>query len=168
MGDVESRPPSRLERALGWFLVVVMAVSVANVLWQVFTRFVLSDPSSYTEELARYLLIWIGLIGAAYASGRQLHLAIDLLPQRLTGRARTALDVVIRVAVATFAVVVLVYGGTRLVSLTLNLGQTSAALRVPIGWVYLAVPISGALIAWFALRDVRDLLRRDLLSKAAE
>jgi TRAP-type C4-dicarboxylate transport system permease small subunit len=145
-----------------------MAVSVANVLWQVFTRFVLSDPSSYTEELARYLLIWIGLIGAAYASGRQLHLAIDLLPQRLTGRARTALDVVIRVAVATFAVVVLVYGGTRLVSLTLNLGQTSAALRVPIGWVYLAVPISGALIAWFALRDVRDLLRRDLLSKAAE
>jgi TRAP-type C4-dicarboxylate transport system permease small subunit len=141
---------------------------VANVLWQVFTRFVLSDPSSYTEELARYLLIWIGLIGAAYASGRQLHLAIDLLPQRLTGRARTALDVVIRVAVATFAVVVLVYGGTRLVSLTLNLGQTSAALRVPIGWVYLAVPISGALIAWFALRDVRDLLRRDLLSKGAE
>jgi TRAP-type C4-dicarboxylate transport system permease small subunit len=145
-----------------------MAVSVANVLWQVFTRFVLSDPSSYTEELARYLLIWIGLIGAAYASGRQLHLAIDLLPQRLTGRARTALDVVIRVAVATFAVVVLVYGGTRLVSLTLNLGQTSAALRVPIGWVYVAVPISGALIAWFALRDVRDLLRRDLLSKGAE
>jgi TRAP-type C4-dicarboxylate transport system permease small subunit len=145
-----------------------MAVSVANVLWQVFTRFVLSDPSSYTEELARYLLIWIGLIGAAYASGRQLHLAIDLLPRRLTGRARTALDVVIRVAVATFAVVVLVYGGTRLVSLTLNLGQTSAALRVPIGWVYLAVPISGALIAWFALRDVRDLLRRDLLSKGAE
>jgi TRAP-type C4-dicarboxylate transport system permease small subunit len=145
-----------------------MAVSVANVLWQVFTRFVLSDPSPYTEELARYLLIWIGLIGAAYASGRQLHLAIDLLPRRLTGRARTALDVVIRVAVATFAVVVLVYGGTRLVSLTLNLGQTSAALRVPIGWVYVAVPISGALIAWFALRDVRDLLRRDLLSKGAE
>ena len=56
------------------------------------------------------------------------------------------------------AVVVLAYGGTRLVSLTLSLGQTSAALRIPLGWVYLAIPISGALIAWFALRDVRDLV----------
>ena len=136
-----------------------MAVSVLNVLWQVFTRFVLSDPSSYTEELARYLLIWIGLIGAAYASGRQLHLAIDLLPQKLSGSRRVFLDIGIRIAVAAFAIAVLAYGGTQLVSLTLGLGQTSAALRLPIGWVYLAIPISGILIAWFALRDIRDLLR---------
>jgi hypothetical protein len=60
-----------------------MAVSVLNVLWQVFTRFVIRHPSSYTEELARYLLVWVGLLGAAYASGHKLHLAIDLFSQKM-------------------------------------------------------------------------------------
>ena len=152
-------PPSALERALGWFLVVIMGVSVLNVLWQVFTRFVLSNPSSYTEELARYLLIWIGLIGAAYASGRGLHLAIDLLPNRLWGRSGKALAITIRLCVSAFAVGVLVIGGLQLVRLTLSLGQTSAALRIPIGWVYMVLPVSGLLMAWFAARDIMRLLR---------
>lgn len=158
------RGESGLERALGWVLVVIMSVSVLNVLWQVFTRFVLSNSSSYTEELARYLLIWIGLIGAAYASGRKLHLAIDLVPNRLTGRWRKGLAIVIELCVAAFAVGVLVGGGLELVLLTLSLGQTSAALGIPVGWVYLALPLSGALIAWFAVRDIRDLLREPTTS----
>jgi TRAP-type C4-dicarboxylate transport system permease small subunit len=135
-----------------------MAVSVVNVLWQVFTRFVLSDPSSYTEELARYLLIWIGLVGAAYAAGRQLHLAIDLLPRRLDGAPARKLGVFIRLSMAAFGAV-LFAGGLQLVRLTLSLGQTSAALGIPIGWVYLALPISGALIVWFSVRDLRTVRR---------
>ena len=135
-----------------------MAVSVVNVLWQVFTRFVLSDPSSYTEELARYLLIWIGLLGAAYASARLLHLAIDLLPRRLSGTPGIVVDLAVSTCVLAFAVAVLFVGGLRLVALTLSLGQTSAALGIPIGWVYLVLPLSGLLIAGFALRDIRRLV----------
>ena len=138
---------------------MLLAAMVLNVSWQVFTRFVLSDPSSYTEELARYLLIWIGLIGAAYASGRGLHLAIDLLPSRLAGRSGRGLAITIKLCVTAFAVGVLVVGGLQLVRLTLSLGQTSAALRIPIGWVYMALPLSGVLIAWFAVRDIKALLR---------
>jgi TRAP-type C4-dicarboxylate transport system permease small subunit len=150
-----------LERRLGWVLVAIMAMSVVNVLWQVFTRFVLSDPSSYTEELARYLLIWIGLLGAAYASGRRMHLAIDLLPRRLKGARKAALAVIVRVCVLAFALAVLVAGGLRLVLLTLRLGQRSAALGVPIGLVYMALPVSGVLIAGFAIRDIRRIVRRE-------
>ncbi len=150
---------SRLDKVLGWFLVGVMGVSVINVLWQVFTRFVLSSPSSYTEELARYLLIWIGLVGAAYAVGRRLHLAIDLLPKRLTGRSAKWLAITVELLVAGFALAVLVGGGVRLVQLTLSLGQTSAALGVPVGYVYLALPVSGMLMTWYALRDVRERLK---------
>ena len=150
---------SRLDKALGWFLVVVMGVSVVNVLWQVFTRFVLSNPSSYTEELARYLLIWIGLTGAAYAGGRRLHLAIDLLPNRLSGPSAIWLAIVIECLVATFALAVLVGGGVRLVQLTLSLGQTSAALGIPMGVVYLALPLSGLLMTWYAVRDIRERLK---------
>ena len=157
--SVTSRVHTRLDRVLGWVLAAIMGVSVVNVLWQVLTRFVLASPSSYTEELARYLLIWIGLLGAAYASGRHLHLAIDLLPSRLVGRPHTLVVVIIQGCVGAFAVGILVIGGIRLVGLTLSLGQTSAALGIPIGYVYLALPVSGLVMTWYVVRDLYRHLR---------
>ncbi|MGD2134948.1 MAG: TRAP transporter small permease [Gemmatimonadales bacterium] len=143
-----------VDRALGWVLVALMSIAVLNVLWQVFTRFVLADPSRFTDELARYLLIWIGLLGASYAVGRHMHLAIDLLPSRLTGRRRFALSVLIEAGVFLFALAVLVVGGIGLVTLTLTLGQTSAALHVPLGYVYAALPLSGLLMMFFSVGAV--------------
>jgi TRAP-type C4-dicarboxylate transport system permease small subunit len=131
-------------------LIALMAVAVINVLWQVFTRWVLADPSSYTEELARYLLIWVGLLGAAYAVGKKLHLAIDLLPSMLTGRPKHLLDIVIEGLVLAFAFFVMVVGGYRLMELTLRMEQTSAALQVPLGYVYSVIPLSGVLITFYA------------------
>ena len=140
----------RIDVVLGWLLAALMGVAVLNVLWQVFTRWVLRSPSAYTDELARYLLIWIGLLGAGYAVGRKLHLAIDLLPASLSGSRALVLAVIIDVLVSGFALAVMVIGGLRLVALTLLLEQTSAALRVPLGYVYLALPLSGALIMFYA------------------
>jgi len=141
-----------IDRALGWALVLLMSVAVANVLWQVFTRFVLANPSSFTDELARYLLIWIGLLGASYAAGMHLHLAIDLLPTKLTGRPQFYVGIAIEACIFLFALSVLVVGGTHLVALTLTLGQTSAALHVPLGYVYLALPLSGLLMMFYSVR----------------
>lgn len=145
---------THIDRALAAVVISLMAILVVDVLWQVFTRFVLRDPSSYTEELARYLLIWLSLLGAAYATGRRLHLAVDLLPQKLEGRARRRLETVIDGAVLVFALLVLVVGGSRLVFVTLVLGQSSAALGIPLGWVYLAIPLSGLLIAFYSVADM--------------
>jgi TRAP-type C4-dicarboxylate transport system permease small subunit len=149
-----SETTKTLNRALGWVLVIIMGASVLNVLWQVFTRFVLSDPSSYTDELARFLLIWIGLLGAAYAAGNKMHLAIDLLPSKLEGRARFYLGVVVEGFVFLFALAVLLIGGSSLLALTLTLGQTSTALHIPIGYVYLVLPLSGLLIMYYAIATI--------------
>jgi len=149
-----NEPTKTLSRALGWVLVIIMGVSVLNVLWQVFTRFVLSAPSSYTDELARFLLIWIGLLGAAYAAGNKMHLAIDLLPSKLEGRARFYLGVVVESCVFLFALAVLLIGGSSLMALTLTLGQTSTALHIPIGYVYLVLPLSGLLIMYHAVAEI--------------
>lgn len=148
-----------VDRVLAWVVIALMGASVVNVLWQVFTRWVLRDPSPYTEELARYLLIWIGLLGAAYAAGARLHLAIDLLSQRVGARARQVVDVVIELAVFAFALVAMVGGGLRLVLYTFEFGQISAALGVPLGVVYLAIPLSGLLIVFYAGLDVAARLR---------
>jgi TRAP-type C4-dicarboxylate transport system permease small subunit len=143
-----------VDRALAWTLIVLMAIAVLNVLWQVFTRWVLQNPSSYTEELARYLLIWIGILGAAYAAGHRLHLAIDLLPMKLKGQSLRRLQVAIELCTFLFALFVMVVGGARLVALTLRFDQVSAALGVPLGYVYLVIPLSGLIIMFFAFLDM--------------
>ncbi len=148
-----------VDKALAWVVIVVMAVLVIDVLWQVFTRFVMRDPSSFTEELARYLMIWVGLLGASYAAGKRMHLAVDLLSTKLTGRRKLYLGLVIEGFTLLFALFALVIGGTRLVWTMLFLGQTSAALQIPLGYVYLAVPLSGLLIAFYAVFFITEQLQ---------
>lgn len=140
-----------VDRFLAGFLVLLMFAAVINVLWQVFTRWVLNDPSSWTEELARYLLIWIGLLGSGYAAGKKMHLAIDLLPNSLEGRRRHLLEILIDGLIFAFAAFVMIIGGYRLMSLTLLMGQQSAALGIQLGWVYSVIPLSGAVIAFYAM-----------------
>ena len=139
-----------VDQSLAWLLIGLMAAAVLNVLWQVVTRWVLQDPSSFTEELARYLLIWLGLLGAAYAAGQGLHLSINLVPTRLAHSGRKKLEGLIQIFVFLFALVVMVVGGVQLVELTLRFGQTSAALGAPLGLIYLVIPFSGLLIMFYA------------------
>ncbi len=56
---------NKIDLILGKALVLIMGLMVVNVLWQVFTRFIIGDPSSFTDELARFLMIWLGVLGAA-------------------------------------------------------------------------------------------------------
>lgn len=154
-----SRLRHAVDRVLAVVLITLMGVAVLNVLWQVFTRWVLADPSSYTEELARYLLIWVGLLGSAYAAGQKMHLAIDILPTKLEGRRRHILEIVIDGFILLFAVFVMIAGGIRLMSLTLLMGQTSAALGVQVGYVYSVIPLTGLLIAFYAVESIWERVR---------
>lgn len=148
-----------VDRLLGAFLIGIMGASVINVLWQVFTRFALNAPSSFTEELARFLLIWVGVLGAGYGVGQRDHLALELLPERLEGRAREWLHIAIEGCIIIFAVAVLIVGGLRLVYIQLTLGQTSASLGIPIGYVYLVLPLSGAVMVFYAIAYINGHLR---------
>jgi len=148
-----------LDRVLGTLLAGLMAAMVLNVLWQVGTRFILRTPSSFTEEVARYLMIWVGMLGAAYATGRKAHLALDLLTGRLQGGARRASETFIHAVVLAFAALVMVGGGGRLVWVQLTLGQKSAALQLNVGLVYLAVPLAGAAIVLYSLASLLEIRR---------
>lgn len=154
-----NQPRAAVEKTLEWTVIILMAAMVINVLWQVATRFVLGDPSSFTEEVARFLLIWVGLLGAAYAAGKRIHLSIDLLPQILTGRRRHMLLFFVELCIFLFSMLVMVIGGASLVQLTLVLGQTSAALGISLGYVYLVLPFSGMLMMYFSALHAADELR---------
>jgi len=153
------RAKKRIDKLLELALVLLMGANVLNVLWQVFTRFVLQNPSSYTEELARYLLIWVGLLGAGYAAGKKMHLAIDVALQGLRNKAKVWVEIIIQVFIFLFSLSVMVVGGIRLVSITLTLAQTSAALQIKLGYVYLVLPLSGIIIMFYAVVFIVKRLR---------
>ncbi|MCI4650181.1 TRAP transporter small permease [Phaeodactylibacter sp.] len=144
---------NNINKYVGYFLAFLMAVMTVDVLWGVFTRYIMGSQSPWTEELARFLLIWIGLLGAAYVAGQNQHLAIDILPERLEGAAKQRLQWAIRLLIAGFSATVLVAGGARLVYITYKLGQYSAALQVPLSVVYSVVPVSGLLIIYYKLAE---------------
>lgn len=136
---------------LSWFLIGLMVLIVFDVSWQVFTRFVMRDPSSFTEELATFLLIWIGLLGSAYALRQKAHLGIDVLTIKMSPELRFIWEFVIYTVVIVFASLVLIWGGIRLVNITLYLNQISAALRVKMGYVYSVVPVTGFLMIIYSI-----------------
>jgi TRAP-type C4-dicarboxylate transport system permease small subunit len=145
-----NRAKKTTDRFLELSLIILMGANVLNVLWQVFTRFILRSPSSFTEELARFLLIWVGLLGASYAAGKKMHLAIDVVLQSLKNKKKIWTEIIIQVFIFLFSFLVMVVGGLRLVTITLTLNQISAALQIKLGYVYLVLPISGFFIMFYA------------------
>ncbi len=148
-----------VDKTLEWMLVFFMSILVLDVLWQVFSRYIMSSPSSYTDELAGYLLIWVGMLGAAYVAGRNEHLAIDLLLQRSSPERRYKLEMIISVIIIIFAITVMIVGGSWLVSTRLYLSVKSSALGVPLGYVYLVLPISGLLITYFNIDNMYNMVK---------
>ena len=144
----------KIDRFLAWTLVVIMSLMVVNVLWQVFSRFVLGDPSSYTEELARYLMIWVGVLGAAYVSGKNKHVAIDYFPTKFSEKNQIKVKVFVKWLIMIFAFFAFVIGGSRLVYITYVLEQLSPALQIPLAFVYLVIPISGVLIVYYKILEI--------------
>lgn len=140
-----------VDSALFKSLVFLMAVMVLNVLWQVASRYIFKSPSNFTDELSRYLLIWVSLLGASYVAGQKLHLAIDIIPQKLEGKNERNLNILINVLVALFSLFVMVWGGINLVYITLKLDQITSTLKIPLGYVYVAVPLSGLLIIYYSI-----------------
>ena len=149
-----------VDKLLETLLVLLLALMLLTVIWQVFSRFILKSPSTLTDEITGFSLIWIGLLGAAYASGKHLHLAIDLIPERIINKRRFFYDAIIHLSVTFFAFTVMVIGGFRLCQLSFQFGQTSATLEIPLGYVYFVVPMAGMIICYYGLDVLVNLKNR--------
>ncbi len=135
-------------------VILVIGFLVLDVLWGVFSRYVLNNQSPWTEELATMLLIWVSLLGAAIGFIRGSHLGVDYFVGKLSERKQVMGQIVVYLLIVCFASLAMIYGGIRLVVLTLRLGQVSPALQLKMGYVYLAVPISGFFILVFSIESI--------------
>jgi TRAP-type C4-dicarboxylate transport system permease small subunit len=147
-----------LTKGLELFIVATMALLVADVVWGVFTRYALGQQAKWSEELARFLLVWVALLGGAVAFGTRAHLGVDYFVNRLHPAAGRWAAVIVHLVVLFFAGEVLLHGGARVVSEALNLEQTTAALGWKMGYVYLALPISGLFVALYTVENLVETL----------
>ncbi len=120
-----------------------MFILVAFGTWQIFSRWVLKDPSTFTDELLRYVLIIAGMIGSAYCFYRDEHLALTLLTDRAKGAFKVILSVFIEACILFFVIYVFIYGGMKLSNTATNV---SSVMRIPMKTLYLIEPFCGVLI----------------------
>ncbi len=137
-----------LDNILAHLLVLLMGLMVLNVLWQVFSRYVIGEPSAFTDELARFLMIWLGLLGAAYVSGKNGHVAIDVLAKRASAKNQKLLKGLVSGFIILFCLAAMVTGGGWLVYTTYELKQLSPALGLPLAYVYIVIPLSGLIVVY--------------------
>lgn len=147
-----------LTRTLEIALIIMVAVLTLDVLWGIFTRFVMGHQASFTDELARSLLVWVSMVGAALAFGTKAHLGVDYFVNKLHPEARKLNSIIVQVVTLAFALVVLVIGGWGL-----SMGQMSQQLPtmpwLSRGLVYISVPISGAFIILFTVENLIAIIR---------
>ncbi|MEH0741047.1 TRAP transporter small permease [Vibrio cholerae] len=122
---------------------------VITVTWQVFSRYVLNDPSSFTDELARYTMIWFGLLGASYLFGKNGHLAITLFVGTVSPKYQKYCHLLINLVSCAFIYLAMIKGGSQLIGRTML--QFSPALQIPMAYVYFILPLSGALMLVYLL-----------------
>lgn len=136
-------------------LCTVLLVSMTLlVLWQVFTRYALNSPASFTEELVRYFLIWTGFIGAAYAFSTREHMALTFIRDRFEPNLRRRITVVVDVIILLFALFVMLIGGVKL-AFSAQM-EYSALLGVSRALVYSVAPLSGFFIVIIQLMNIYE------------
>jgi tripartite ATP-independent transporter DctM subunit len=154
---IEPRPWwTRLELALTGLVRVVTAslllAIVVVIVWQVTARYIpdIRVPR-WTEEISLIMMVWLAMLGSGLAVRAGEHLSVDVLTRQLPRRAQLWLERLVWLAVAAFGAY-LVFYGWELSQRTML--QTFSATRLPVGWMYVGIPFGGALVTFYALRNV--------------
>ena len=150
-----------LRNALTKLLHVLAGVSfiamVALTCWQVFTRYVLQNPSSWSEELVSYLFAWASLLGASLVTGERGHMNIPILVEKLSPSMQRTLGIFGELVAFAFSLIILVYGGVQITQLAM--GQMASSLGVAVGVFYVVMPLCGVLNMIYTVLNIVDICK---------
>ena len=142
-----------LNKVVEVILEVLVAGMVLGCCWQVITRFLLHNPSKYTEELLRYMLIWLTMMGVPYAYGKNSHLAINLIVKKFKPKNEIIAQIAIDAFIMILSVSVMIGG----IMVTANAaGQLSPAMQIPMQIYYVCVPVCGVLMVIYGLFKIAE------------
>ena len=140
-------------------------VMVALTCWQVFTRYILSSPSSWSEELVSYMFAWMSLLGASLVTSERGHMNIPILVDLVGPGGRKLLQCLGEIIAFLFSLIILTFGGVQIAQLAM--GQMTSSLGVPIGIFYVVLPLCGVLNMLFILLNILEILKGNDSEKEA-
>ena len=139
----------------GSFLVMVVLTC-----WQVFTRYILSNPSSWSEELVSYMFAWMSLLGASIVTSERGHMNIPILTEHVSDSVRKLLECLGEIIAFLFSLVILIFGGLQIANLAM--GQMTSSLGVPIGIFYYVMPLCGILNMIYTVLNIIDIFKGEV------
>ena len=147
----------RLDKVLEFICCTLLALMTILVTWQVVSRYVLNNPSTVTEELVLFSFVWMGLLGGAYLFGKNEHMAMTFLFDKLSEKNQIKVRIFFELVIMAFAVFILVFGGWNMSKL--SMGQLSSSLQIPMGYIYLALPLSGITTMIYNALNISDIIK---------
>ena len=147
----------RLDKVLEFICCTLLALMTILVTWQVVSRYVLNNPSTVTEELVLFSFVWMGLLGGAYLFGKNEHMAMTFLFDKLSEKNQIKVRLFFELVIMAFAVFILVFGGWNMSKL--SMGQLSSSLQIPMGYIYLALPLSGITTMIYNALNISDIIK---------
>ena len=127
--------------------ILLFAFMVIIGTYQILVRYIFNNPSTVSEELLTYSFTWMSLFAAAYVFGKREHMRMGFLADKLNKKKLTILNAIIEI-----------YGGISITSLSMT--QKTASLGIPMGYVYIVIPITGVVIAVYGVLNVICLIRK--------
>jgi len=141
----------KLRAVLYWISVTSMTVMLGLIFLQVVTRYIFGTTFEWSEELARFLFVWVVFLGSALIMGESGHLAVQILPTKLAGTtAGLLLEVFVNLCSYAFTLLLLVQGAKMTSVMTF---QVAPGLGIPMSLVYSIIPISAFLMLLYLLKD---------------
>lgn len=136
--------------------VVLFGLMVIVGSYQIITRYFFNKPSTVSEELLTFSFVWMALLASAYVFGIRDHMRMGFLADKIQGKGRIVLDIVIEILILVFALLTLVWGGSAIMQLSMQ--QMTASLGVPMGYIYTILPVSGVAIVVYSILNIIDMI----------
>lgn len=155
-----------LDTCLRIFAGISFAAMVLLTCWQVITRYILGNPSTWSEELVSFLFAWSTMFGAAIVSGERGHMNIPIFLDKLNGNSKKTFHVFTELIALAFSLTILVFGGIRITNLAM--GQQTSSLGVAVGVFYVVLPVCGAIIALYSLLNIIGIISGDISLTSGE
>jgi TRAP-type C4-dicarboxylate transport system permease small subunit len=132
-----------INNTVKYILYLLLTVLIVAVFAQVIFRFVIEQPLAWTEELARYCLVWITFLGAAFAMGKKAHVGLEIVKTSLPKMGQKIVSILSTIVSVAFFVIIMDHG---LELMSQSMTQLSPVLQIPMGVVYAVLPVSAVLL----------------------
>lgn len=152
-----------IDKALVVVTSMLIVLITVLVLWQIFTRTVLNNPSTLTEETVRFAFVWLSMLTAAYVVGTHGHMSVTLLNDKLNPKRRKKLAIFVQTLFIIFSLVIMIYGGIKSVQITM--AQSSPSMNLPMGYVFMSVPVAGVFMLLYSVNNLLNIVKDNMDKK---